>query len=64
MLHGEQYLEVVDDLPVEGTLTTNGAVIDVTDKKSGAVVVVNCNSCFVSLNFIADHLILIILLID
>lgn len=43
MLHGEQYLEVVDDLPVEGTVTTSGRVIDVTDKKSGAVVVADCN---------------------
>lgn len=42
VLHGEQYLEVVDDLPTEGELTTNGCVIDVIDKRSGAVVVANC----------------------
>lgn len=42
VLHGEQYLEIVDELPTEGKLTTNGTVIDVIDKKSGAVVVVNC----------------------
>lgn len=44
VLHGEQYLEVVDELPSEGTLTTNGTVIDVIDKKSGAVVVVDSDS--------------------
>lgn len=42
VLHGEQYLEVVDDLPTEGQLKTTGVVIDVCDKKSGAVVVTNC----------------------
>lgn len=42
ILHGEQYLEVVGDLPVEGQLKTTGVVIDVCDKKSGAVVVTNC----------------------
>lgn len=42
ILHGEQYLEVVDgvdELPVDGKLTTRATVIDVMDKKSGAVVV-------------------------
>lgn len=42
VLHGEQYLEILDELPTEGELVTNGSVIDVTDKRSGAVVVANC----------------------
>lgn len=42
VLHGEQYLEIFDELPSEGTLTTTGSVIDVIDKRSGAVVVSNC----------------------
>lgn len=44
MLHGEQYLEIVGDLRNEGTLSTTGAVVDVIDKKSGAVVVTNCTN--------------------
>lgn len=43
VLHGEQYLEVVGELPTEGQLKTTGTVVDVCDKKSGAVVVTNCN---------------------
>lgn len=39
VLHGEQYLEVFAPLPVEGRLTTRGRVVDVLDKKSGAVVI-------------------------
>lgn len=42
VLHGEQYLEILDDLPIEGKLVTKGNVIDVIDKRSGAVVVSNC----------------------
>ncbi|XP_068159443.1 peroxisomal multifunctional enzyme type 2 [Drosophila tropicalis] len=44
ILHGEQYLEITDDLPAQGTLTTKGKVIDVMDKGSGAVVVTSCES--------------------
>lgn len=43
ILHGEQYIEVFQELPTEGELTTTGSIIDVTDKRSGAVVVANCN---------------------
>lgn len=39
ILHGEQYLEVFQPLPLDGILTTRGKVIEVLDKKSGAVVV-------------------------
>lgn len=40
ILHGEQYLEVLETLPTDGVLTTKSTVIDVQDKKSGALVVV------------------------
>lgn len=43
-LHGEQYLEICDELPTSGSLTTSGKVCDVMDKGSGAVVVANCRS--------------------
>lgn len=43
ILHGEQYLEVFDELPTEGQFSTTGTIVDVTDKRSGAVVVINCN---------------------
>lgn len=42
VLHGEQYLEVFDELPTEGELTTTASILDVTDKRSGAVVVADC----------------------
>lgn len=44
ILHGEQYLEICDDIPTSGKLITNGKVLDVMDKGSGAVVVTNCNT--------------------
>lgn len=37
-------MEVFDNLPTDGTLNTIGKVIDVMDKKSGAVVVTSCDS--------------------
>lgn len=42
VLHGEQYLEVFDELPTEGELISTGSIIDVCDKRSGALV--NSNS--------------------
>jgi len=39
VLHGEQYLELLEPLPTNCKLTTRGSVIDVMDKKSGAVAV-------------------------
>lgn len=44
ILHGEQYIEILDDLPTSGKLTSYGKVFDVMDKGSGAVVVTNCDS--------------------
>lgn len=42
VLHGEQYLEIIKPLRTEGTLTTRANVIDVQQKKSGAVIVTEC----------------------
>lgn len=42
VLHGEQYLEVFEQLPTEGEITTTASVLDVMDKRSGAVAVVDC----------------------
>lgn len=42
VLHGEQYLEVFDRLPTEGEILTTASILDVTDKRSGAVVVADC----------------------
>ncbi|EDV99882.1 peroxisomal multifunctional enzyme type 2 [Drosophila grimshawi] len=44
ILHGEQYLEICDEMPTSGTLLTKGRVFDVMDKGSGAVVVTSCDS--------------------
>uniref|UniRef100_A0A6M2DT55 Peroxisomal multifunctional enzyme type 2 n=1 Tax=Xenopsylla cheopis TaxID=163159 RepID=A0A6M2DT55_XENCH len=40
VLHGEQYLEILDELPQNGPVQTTCKVLDVLDKKSGAVVIV------------------------
>ena len=47
ILHGEQYLEVMDTLPMDGVLTTKSKVIDVQDKKSGALVVTQGKTNFI-----------------
>uniref|UniRef100_A0A1B0FCK8 Peroxisomal multifunctional enzyme type 2 n=1 Tax=Glossina morsitans morsitans TaxID=37546 RepID=A0A1B0FCK8_GLOMM len=44
ILHGEQYLEICDEVPTSGNLTSTGQVFDIMDKSSGAVVVTNTNS--------------------
>lgn len=41
-MHGEEYVEIFGDLPTSGVLKTKARIIDVLDKKSGAVVVVGC----------------------
>ncbi|XP_055374780.1 peroxisomal multifunctional enzyme type 2 [Condylostylus longicornis] len=55
ILHGEQYLEILSDLPKNGELTTKGEVFDIMDKKSGAAVVTNCNSYDQSGNLIVKN---------
>lgn len=73
VVHGEQYLEVFGDLPTEGEISTTGSIIDVIDKRSGAVVVANCmsyqhfiifftlrfNICVFSKLFQANHMIVV-----
>lgn len=44
VLHGEQYIELFDHVPTEGVLTTTSTVIDVLDKKSGALVITQSDS--------------------
>lgn len=45
ILHGEQYIEFVGDYPrTEGTFTTRCYVVDILDKGSSAVAVVNSKS--------------------
>lgn len=44
ILHGEQYLEICDDIPTSGTLSTTGKVFDIMDKGSGALVVTNADT--------------------
>lgn len=38
ILHGEQYIEFVGDLPQEGRLLSKGQIVEVLDKGSGAAV--------------------------
>ncbi|KAJ1929404.1 hypothetical protein IWQ60_001207 [Tieghemiomyces parasiticus] len=40
LLHGEQFLAVHKPMPTEGKLTVRSRVVDVVDKKSGALVIV------------------------
>ncbi|XP_061585399.1 peroxisomal multifunctional enzyme type 2 [Cololabis saira] len=41
VLHGEQYLEIYKPLPTSGTLNNVATVVDVLDKGSGAVIVID-----------------------
>lgn len=41
ILHGEQYIEVLGDLPQDGVLYSKTKVAEVLDKGSGAVIVYN-----------------------
>lgn len=44
LLHGEQYLEIVGNLPTEGKMKTVGKVLEVCDKRSGAVLHTQCET--------------------
>lgn len=41
ILHGEQYIEIVGDVPQDGKLFSRSKVVEVLDKGSGAVIVNN-----------------------
>ncbi|XP_058445687.1 peroxisomal multifunctional enzyme type 2-like isoform X2 [Malaya genurostris] len=53
ILHGEQYIELFDSVPTDGILTTTSTVIDVLDKKSGALVITQSDSYDVNGTLIA-----------
>lgn len=55
VLHGEQYLEVFDELPTEGELITTGSVIDLCDKRSGALINLDSKYRFNIKKRICDH---------
>ena len=44
VLHGEQYTEIYKPLPPRATLTSKSRVVDILDKGSGAVLIVNGNA--------------------
>lgn len=53
ILHGEQYIEFVGDLPQEGRLLSKGQIVEVLDKGSGAVVAYDGErEIFVTINVI------------
>lgn len=44
LVHGEQYLQLFRPIPVSGTLRSQTRVVDVLDKGSGAVVILECET--------------------
>lgn len=52
VFHGEQYMEVIGSLPTDGVLRTNSYVVDILDKRSGAVVVINSDTLDASGNLL------------
>lgn len=51
MLHGEQYIEVHKEIPTHGTLEASLSVVDILDKKSGALVIINGKGFILSFFF-------------
>lgn len=43
ILHGEQYLEIIGELPTDGKLISKCKLVEVLDKQSGAVMVYDGN---------------------
>lgn len=44
LVHGEQYLQLFRPLPISGALRSKTRVVDVLDKGSGAVVILECET--------------------
>lgn len=44
LVHGEQYLQLFRPIPISGALRSQTRVIDVLDKGSGAVVILECET--------------------
>lgn len=44
VLHGEHYLKCTQLLPTSGTLITKASIVDILDKGSGAVIVINART--------------------
>lgn len=44
VLHGEQYVEILGDIPTDGALTSKASIVEVLDKGSGAAITVNIDS--------------------
>jgi hypothetical protein len=41
VLHGEQFIEVHKEIPTHGSLEASLSIVDILDKKSGALIVTN-----------------------
>lgn len=59
ILHGEHYIEFLNDVPTEGKLVSTASVVEVLDKGSGAVIVYN--SKFIKLVQIKHFLFIVLL---
>ncbi|XP_066262129.1 peroxisomal multifunctional enzyme type 2-like isoform X1 [Euwallacea similis] len=59
ILHGEQYLEIVKEMPLEGQLFQKVEIAEVLDKTSGASVVVNVDSFDTNNNLIVRNQIVV-----
>ncbi|CAL4159689.1 unnamed protein product, partial [Meganyctiphanes norvegica] len=45
VLHGEQYVEILKPLETSGTLTSTAKIADVIDKGSGAIAIIDIDTC-------------------